>query len=87
MTTIRRYKQSETMSCLREYTACDDSEFLEGVVFTPYGIVKCYSQRDHSHLNFVHNGEFWEQVFDHGFTKRGLASKAHQFSKTVVQES
>lgn len=61
--------------------------FFHGVVTTPSGMVKVYSQdagRPYTVLQTFHNNRLYSRRVRKSFTKRGLAIIAHRFVKEVV---
>ena len=66
-----------------------DGTYLKGVVFTKKGIVTVYSQCDRknasmSRMDMVVNGRTYSRRFNRRYSKRGLVTKAKEFSSEVI---
>lgn len=70
----------------------DRGWWLDGEVATDYGFVTVYAQGDsnnfaYSRLDFIANGRLYMRTFDKRYTARGLAMKARQFAREIVESS
>lgn len=65
----------------------EHGNYLEGMVFTPHGIVAVYSQEDATTFRTVVDGQLYHMGERRGRTARGLAILAQRWMREIYPES
>lgn len=85
---LEKFKQCGVSSAI---THEKEYDYLDGVVYTPLGIVSVYSQGDAKHRKFssfrcILNGEYYLATVMKRYSKLGLSRVAHKFIKQAFAE-
>lgn len=82
----RKCKVTRSLSGLSDYGVAEKG-YTTGVIHTPYGYVRVYSQpgpHEFSSVHFIHEGQHYTRTVRKNFTHRGLATFGNRLARDVM---
>ena len=71
---------------ISKHTAHDGAVWFDGCVRTEHGFVRIYSEKNHTLLMFIQDGQEFSRRYSKGFSQRGLVTLAARFAREMCHD-